>query len=666
MKGVKRLALAAATGLCVLAAALAVLSPTALATYAHPVLGEISGANTPEGHMRDVRSMAFDSATGDLLVAESSAGLIQVFDSSGKHIATWDGSNTLAGSFGKEGLYVAANQSTGQVYILDKAHGFLGIFDSTGALVSTIGEFYYGSTSLWVDQETGNLYVPFFNGSYILIYSPTGSFVNYILAYKAWLYSNPEGIYAAVRDPITGDALSMTDQHLVHAFENVGGSFQYKETWNGWNMPAAWFGGGRNALDVEDGSGKILVLDEEHGLVDDLSPSGEYLGAMFEGPGGVLNEPTALTVDQATGNIYIFDAAGNGTVDIVGKGATLSSPDLTAGEATVEGTSVTVNGTVNPEGHEVTSCRFEYGPTRSYGARVPCSSSPGAGNEPVAVTGTLTGLAPGSTYYFSLVATNASGTTRTYGQRLISGPVLQAGEALNVTSSSATVDASIEAGPAPTTYHFAYGTTTSYGSVAPVPDFPVGSEGQLALSEVLGSLKPGTTYHYALVASSAAGTLVGPDRTFTTLALQAPSASTGGASEITVGGVTLSGALDPHGTDTTYTFQYGTSTAYGSDWPTTPIDVGALQGSQPVTIRVENLQPGATYHYRLVASNPAGTAYGADKTFTTGEYAPWTIQRAPSLPPVGVQPHQTRKRGTGKAHPRHKHRKHRAKHHKHK
>ncbi|MGC2372740.1 MAG: hypothetical protein WA484_02585, partial [Solirubrobacteraceae bacterium] len=38
-----------------------------------------------------------------------------------------------------------------------------------------------------------------------------------------------------------------------------------------------------------------------------------------------------------------------------------------------------------------------------------------------------------------------------------------------------------------------------------------------------------------------------------------------------------------------------------------------------------------TYHYRLAASNPGGTAYGADETFATPEYPASAIAQTPVL-----------------------------------
>ena len=85
----------------------------------------------------------------------------------------------------------------------------------------------------------------------------------------------------------------------------------------------------------------------------------------------------------------------------------------------------------------------------------------------------------------------------------------------------------------------------------------------------------------------------------------------------TVGSSTASliGGIYPNGLDTTYSWQYGTSTAYGQQ--TTPRDVGS--GTAPVTAQASltGLTPGVTYHYRLVATNSDGTDYGYDYTMAT-------------------------------------------------
>jgi predicted lipoprotein with Yx(FWY)xxD motif len=76
-----------------------------------------------------------------------------------------------------------------------------------------------------------------------------------------------------------------------------------------------------------------------------------------------------------------------------------------------------------------------------------------------------------------------------------------------------------------------------------------------------------------------------------------------------------------YGAATTWHFEYGTSTAYGTS---IPIPDGSLAAdapiSNPVAETVTGLQPNMTYHYRLVADNSAeGTVDSEDRTFSTAE-----------------------------------------------
>ena len=79
--------------------------------------------------------------------------------------------------------------------------------------------------------------------------------------------------------------------------------------------------------------------------------------------------------------------------------------------------------------------------------------------------------------------------------------------------------------------------------------------------------------------------------------------------------VMLTGTVEPLGLDTTYSFEWGTTTPYGSS----SIHHDAGSGSKPVrvSVAVSGLQPDTTYHYRLVARNAAGPTNGADETFHT-------------------------------------------------
>ncbi len=95
----------------------------------------------------------------------------------------------------------------------------------------------------------------------------------------------------------------------------------------------------------------------------------------------------------------------------------------------------------------------------------------------------------------------------------------------------------------------------------------------------------------------------------------APGVSTGSASNVTFSSATLAGSVNPKGQEANYVFQYGTTRSYGSQTPLSP----AGNGTKTIRVSqsVSGLQPLTTYHYRIVASSPAGTTKGQDRTFTT-------------------------------------------------
>jgi subtilisin family serine protease len=87
-------------------------------------------------------------------------------------------------------------------------------------------------------------------------------------------------------------------------------------------------------------------------------------------------------------------------------------PTVTTDAASsIEQTSATLNGTVNPDGAAVSDCHFEYGTTLSYGSSLPCAPLPGSGNGAVAVSATALSLSPGASNYYRIDATNAGGTS---------------------------------------------------------------------------------------------------------------------------------------------------------------------------------------------------------------------------------------------------------------
>ncbi len=113
-----------------------------------------------------------------------------------------------------------------------------------------------------------------------------------------------------------------------------------------------------------------------------------------------------------------------------------------------------------------------------------------------------------------------------------------------------------------------------------------------------------------------------------------PTATTGAATSVGETSASLNGTLGAGGSSTAY-FQYGTTAAYG--FSTATQSVGVSGSSSPLAAAIGGLAPGTTYHFRLVAENSGGVAYGGDQTFVTETRGPTTTPPAeptsPSPPP---------------------------------
>ena len=137
-----------------------------------------------------------------------------------------------------------------------------------------------------------------------------------------------------------------------------------------------------------------------------------------------------------------------------------------------------------------------------------------------------------------------------------------------------------------------------------------------ATSPSVTGLNVSTTYYYRVRAYNGAGTSGNSNViSVTTLGpMGPPVVITNLATLIASFSVTLNGSVDPHHLPTTVYFQYGTTTGYGL---TTAIQSKTGNTYQNVAANISGLTTSTTYHFRVVATNSAGTRYGSDRTFTT-------------------------------------------------
>jgi hypothetical protein len=322
----------------------------------------------------------------------------------------------------------------------------------------------------------------------------------------------------------------------------------------------------------------------------------------------------------------------------------------------------TIEAQLNPK-YEGVGCEVQYVTEEAFEsagftenvAAVGCSPVPpavefGQGGSPVAFTAVLSGLQENTAYEYRVVASNATGTFEGVPQLLARTPPRLTGATLveAITQNTALVQPSsiTPEVPAPleAIYYVLYGT----GAADEIASGHVSAGSGLAPNAVapiaLSGLRPGTTYHYEVVAYNGNASTTGPELTFTT-ALASPVTTPpaiGGESARFVNGTSavIEAEVNPRGGETTYEVQYGTSNSYGQSVPG-PVAITPDTSAQGTIVSLVGLAPGTTYHYRLAATNQAGTNYGPDATFTTtgaartGAFTPFSV---PSTPQIAITP----------------------------
>jgi sugar lactone lactonase YvrE len=405
---------------------------------------------------------------------------------------------------------------------------------------------------------------------------------------------------------------------------------------------------GLTGIAVDPTNGDVLVSDKTSGVVDEFTPQGAYAGSLdgsgtpvgkfkfqCENPYGSEFCHTHVTGVAVNSQGYVYIADGlNGVVYVYGPRP--KQPTITDKPDT---NPTTTGGRVNAlldlnGGGNITGCTFEYGAkVNEYKlGTLPCSPDPSGGNftGPTEVHVDLSGLTSETTYHYRWTAENANavrvGPDRTFTPHKVLG--LRADPADAVTSSSATLHGSFVGNAASTHYWFEYGTTTAYGTKAPLPAPPGGNAGSPAgpgrTSEELSiaGLKPVTRYHYRIVAENGS-TSKSEDQSFRTLP-QLPQAKEF-VTDVHSNQVVLNASINPGGADTVYTFEYGTEDCSEIPDPCTTAfpdtHIGSNLEFHLGSKELEGLQAATTYHYRVLATNSVGTKPGPDRTFSTYQFS---------------------------------------------
>jgi hypothetical protein len=393
-------------------------------------------------------------------------------------------------------------------------------------------------------------------------------------------------------------------------------------------------------------------------VIDIFTSNGAYFGQLTKSSEGNFGEPCGVAVDPS-GNVYVGDAGGGGTIHVFSPSGT-NTLNFEAAEP------CTVAAGAGPSAGSVFVTKFE-GPVTKYttagkepcevssGANTTVSVDPSSGHLYVAkrnealefdasgscatevsktviekfgapiqnvVTGIAANGATGNLYLHPRDSTNVE----VYGPAPPPPPPLFLPEALSedadaIAAATATLHGTVHPkGKALSDCRFEYGTTASYGESAPcVPaaaSIPP-DESAHAVSAEIGGLSPDTTYHFRLVAANSEGSVDGADRTLLT-AIGPPAIVAQSVEALGSADAVLSAKINPEGAATTYHVEYGPTAAYGNSTPeSAPIGFPGDKSVHTVSVHVGGLAPGSAYHFRFVASSPAGSAEGADTSFAT-------------------------------------------------
>ncbi len=508
---------------------------------------------------------------GDIYVTQGSPNLINIFSSTGAYL----GQLTKAGATNFNEACGVAVDSAGAVYVGDYSGGIRKFVPSANPVVNTDNTATYTTTSqpctlaAGAGATAGFLFPAKYNGPISKIDSSTGE-LKYIV-------SSDSNTTVSV-DPASG-----------HVYAATGSTIKEFDA---------------------SGAGSATTVSNKTELASGVQ---------------------GLAVRGSTGDIYA-SRSGNSKVEVFGS-TILTFPDVTTTAATNNtGVHATLNGTVNPDGVELSECKFEWGRRTFQGGEgisehtTPCAESNatiGAGTSAVAVHVDLSGLQPnGAQYEFRLVAKNAISTAAKGSAELLTtlttvDTTAASGTTPNTTTLNGTVNPD---GVAMTECLFEWGATVSYGDTAPcVPNAGgIGSgTSPVAVHADLSGLSVGTTYHYRLKAANVNGPILGTDKSVLTLG---PVIGAAWSENVVYTEAVLRAEINPEGSATTYHFEYGPTAAYGSETPES--GVGSDSSAHEVIKFLDGLTPGTTYHYRAVATNPAATNVGSDHTLTTSVQLP--------------------------------------------
>jgi sugar lactone lactonase YvrE len=453
------------------------------------------------------------------------------------------------------------------------------------------------------------------------------------------------GVYGANGDVYVTDTAHEKAYVLnpagTQVLAEIDGSDSAEGAFEGWSFAT---------LAVDQSNGHVFVSDlAEHHVVDEFDAAGHFVSQLGPEAGGATLEedaPSAIAVDNSAsspnqgtiyvtslpGNVYAFGPLHYGALE----------PEAGVSPATqITQTSAVLNGTVNPQGAPAEDCHFEYvddADFQSGGFSNPatlsadCVPDPSGETEPTAVSAAITGLTPHALYHFRVILTTEGGTAgETSEETFVASklPTATTETAGGIQEAAATLHGTVNPeGGTPASCHFEYDTSeykevdeAPHGTSVSCQPNPGTVEAGVAVSADISGLAPVETYYFRVVESTDGGTAHGVGHAFTT---PGPPVILGESAQSEQGAATFQARILPNGFPTTYHFEYVDDAHFQEGGFSNPATASTPQSDsvgedfQPhfVSEPVSGLQPGITYHYRIVVENQSASVPGVGKQFT--------------------------------------------------